>query len=81
MLGVQIASLDITKRMETEEKLRQSEKQSRAWLEHSPACTKIVDLELNLQFMSNAGVQGLGISDITDYYGSPYPFDFYPDSF
>ena len=58
-----------------------SERKSRAWLEHSPVCTKMVDLDLNLQYMSRAGVEGLHIDDITPYYGKPYPFDFYPQSF
>ena len=60
---------------------RSSEKQSQIWIEHSPACTKIVDLDFNLQFMSAAGVGSLGIDDVTEYYGKPYPFDFYPKSF
>ncbi len=41
----------------------------------------MVDLEFNLQYMSNAGIKGLNIKDITPYYGKPYPFDFYPESF
>ena len=61
--------------------LRDSEKRSRAWLEHSPVCTKIVDGDFNLQFMSSAGVEDLQIDDITQFYGKPYPISFYPDSF
>ena len=61
--------------------LKDSDKKSRAWLEHSPVCTKIIDLDFNLQYMSSAGIQGLGIEDITQYYGKPYPLDFYPESF
>ena len=72
---------DITERKQAEEKLKNSERKSRAWLEHSPACTKIIDLDLNLQYMSNAGVIGLGISDVRTLYGKPYPFHFYPESF
>ena len=53
----------------------------RAWLENSPACTKIVDLDFNLQYMSNAGVKYLHIDNVTLLYGKPYPFDFYPESF
>jgi PAS domain S-box-containing protein len=75
------STTDITLRKQAEEKLKDSEKRSRAWLEHSPICTKIVDLDFNLQFMSRAGIEGLGISDVTSLYGKPYPFDFYPDSF
>lgn len=72
---------DITQRKQTEEKLRESEKRSRAWLESSPVCTKIVDLEFNLQFMSSSGIKDLKIDDIKEYYGKPYPLNFYPDSF
>jgi PAS domain S-box-containing protein len=57
------------------------ENKSHTWLEHSPVCTKIVDLDFNLQYMSRAGVDALGIKDISEFYGKPYPFDFYPDSF
>ncbi len=72
---------DITKQKQTEKKLRDSEKRSRAWLESSPVCTKMLDLDFNLQYMSAAGINGLNIDDITQFYGKPYPFDFYPESF
>jgi PAS domain S-box-containing protein len=72
---------DITKQKQAEDKLRDSEKKSRVWLESSPVCTKIVDLDFNLQYMSAAGIIGLNIDDITQFYGKPYPFDFYPESF
>ena len=64
-----------------ENKLGDSERRSRAWLKYSPVCTKIVDLDFNLQFMSRAGVVGLKIDDITEFYGKLYPFAFYPESF
>jgi PAS domain S-box-containing protein len=57
------------------------EKRTRALLENSPVCTKIVDLDLNLQFMSRAGIEDLNIDDVSKFYGKPYPFDFYPESF
>ncbi|PHR95777.1 MAG: hypothetical protein COA78_29550 [Blastopirellula sp.] len=63
------------------ERLQESERRSRAWLENSPVCTKIVDLDFNLKYMSTAGVDGLNISDIELYYGNPYPLDFYPQAF
>ncbi|MBV5314397.1 MAG: PAS domain S-box protein, partial [Prolixibacteraceae bacterium] len=72
---------NITERKIAEEKLKALEQQSHAWLENSPTCTKIVDLDFNLQFMSSAGIKGLKIDDITPYYGKPYPFHFYPESF
>ncbi len=73
--------LDIVERKRAEERLGENERKSLAWLEHSPVCTKIVDLDFNLQFMSRSGVEGLGVDDITPFYGKPYPFDFYPESF
>ena len=51
------------------------------WLESSPICNKIVDLNYNLQYMSTAGIDSLKIEDISEYYGKPYPFSFYPESF
>ena len=66
---------------DAEERLNASEKKSLTWLEYSPVCTKIVDLDFNLQYMSAAGVNGLNIDDITEFYGKPYPFDFYPKPF
>ena len=56
-----------------------SEKQGLAWLERSPVCTKILDLDFNLQYMSSAGINLLKIDDITAYYGKPFPFDLYPE--
>jgi len=78
MLG---AHTDLTPNKQAENRLLISEKRSRTWLEHSPVCTKIVDLDFNLQFMSSAGVSDLKLDEITDYYGKPYPFSFYPESF
>lgn len=54
---------------------------NRNLLESSPVCTKIVDLDFNLQYMSSSGIRDLKIDDITEYYGNPYPLHFYPDSF
>lgn len=61
--------------------LKDAERRSHTWLENSPVCTKIVDLDFNLQYMSESGVKGLCIPDITAYYGKPYPLEFYPQSF
>jgi PAS domain S-box-containing protein len=62
-------------------KIASNEKRVRTWLEHSPVCTKVIDLEYNLQYMSSAGIVGLGLEDISQFYGKPYPFDFYPEAF
>ncbi|MBC8406280.1 MAG: response regulator [Planctomycetes bacterium] len=61
--------------------LRDTERKSLAWLEHSPVCTKVLDLDFNLLYMSNAGVKALMLGDITPYYGNPYPFDFFPQPY
>ena len=50
-------------------------------MEHSPVCTKIVDLDFNLEYMSSSGIRDLKIEDTAQIYGKPYPFDFYPESF
>jgi len=72
---------DVTERKRAEKSLRDSEQRNRAWIDHSPVCTKIVDLDFKLRFMSAAGARSLNIDDITSYYGESYPFDFYPESF
>ncbi len=51
------------------------------WVEYSPVCTKVIDLDFKLQYMSVAGVKDLKIDNITDYYGKPYPFHIYPDPY
>ncbi len=72
---------DITERKKVEERLQDTLEQSRVWLDNSPVCTKVVDLDFNLQYMSAAGVNALKINDVTKFYGKPYPFDFFPESF
>ena len=64
-----------------EEKLSKLERRNRAWLENSPVCTQIIDLDFKLQYMSDVGIKGLQIDDITSYYGKTFPFHFYPESF
>lgn len=56
------------------------EKQSQVLLDNSPVCTKIVDLDYNLQYMSSAGIKALDIKDVTKLYGKPFPLDFYPET-
>jgi PAS domain S-box-containing protein len=58
-----------------------AEIECRRWLDHSPVCTKIVDLDFNLQYMSDAGIKALDIDCVEDLYGKPYPFDFFPQEF
>ena len=71
---------DITERKRAEEALRDSEMKSRALLEGSPVCNKVIDLDSRLLYMSAAGLKQLKIPDITPYYGTVYPPRFYPES-
>lgn len=73
--------IDITERKLAVEALQKSENKLHSWVENSPVCTKIVDLDFNLQYMSSAGIRDLKIDDINDFYGKPYPLYFFPDSF
>lgn len=61
--------------------LREAERKSRAWLEHSPVCTKVLDLDFNLLYMSQAGVFALALDRAEDYYCQPYPIEFFPEFF
>ncbi|MCP4092854.1 MAG: response regulator [Planctomycetes bacterium] len=61
--------------------LRESESQHRTWLEKSPVCTKILDLNFKLQYMSQAGISALCIPDIEEYYQTPYPPEFFSPRF
>lgn len=40
-----------------EKELETSENERRIWLENSPVCAKIIDLDSNLQYMSSAGIK------------------------
>lgn len=57
------------------------ETKAREWLEELPVCTKVVDLDFNLQYINTSGLDALKIDDVMEFYGKPYPFSFYPDSF
>jgi len=81
LLGYRGADINITERKLAEDALIESERKMHTWLENSPVCTKIIDLDFNLQFMSKAGITVLKIEKIEDYYGKPYPFNFFPDSY
>lgn len=70
---------EIAERRKADEKLRASEAKLRSWLEYSPVCTKILDCDCRLRYMSSAGVKHLKIPDITAFYGEVFPFDCYPE--
>lgn len=49
------------KNKETEyDKFINTQSNTQAWLEYSPVCTKIVDLDFNLKYMSQAGIDAIG---------------------
>jgi len=76
-----ITNQDITKHKLLEKKFEELEKQSSMWLMYSPVCTEIIDSDFNLQYMSKAGIDALQIEDVSQFYGKPYPPEFYPDSY
>ena len=80
---LKISSLDKTNLSSISSVLQSKlfERQASSFLEHSPICIKILDLNFNLLYMSPAGIKSLDIDDITHFYNKPYPFSFYPQSF
>ena len=72
---------EVAKRKIIEHALIEAEGKKRDLLDYSPVCTKVVDLDFNLQYMSTAGITALKIDDITKLYGTPYPFEFFPESY
>jgi len=73
--------MDSLGRNSVEAEIAEIELRSRIWLDHSPVCTKIVDPDYNLRYMSRAGIGGLGVDDVKELYGESYPFEFYPKAF
>ena len=69
-----------SERKQVELELKNSQQKDCVWLENSPVCTKIVDLDFNLQYMSVAGIKALKVDDVSQLYGTPYPFNFFPKS-
>jgi PAS domain S-box-containing protein len=69
----------IFERKKAEEKIKNSDKRIRSWLEYSPVCTKILDHDFHLQYMSSAGINCLQIKDITQFYGKKFPLICYPE--
>lgn len=71
----------VSPKMQSEFESIVSARKAILWMDNVPVCTKILDLNFNLQYMSPAGIKALNIDDITSFYGQPYPFDFFPKSF
>ena len=67
-------------REQAEEALQRSEMMNRSLLEGSPVCTKIIDPDFKLRYMSAAGIKKLKIPDIRRFYGETYPPESYPQS-
>ena len=55
-----------------------NEAEVRTILDLSPICSKIIDTDCKLQYMSLAGIQRLKIRDVEEHYGREYPVDFFP---
>lgn len=47
-------------------------------IENSPICSKIIDLDRRLQYMSRGGIEALKIKDISKFYNKPYPPEEFP---
>ncbi len=77
--AVYLAAIAI-ERKHAEDALRASETRNRTLLEGSPVCTKIIDLDSRLRYMSTAGQDQLKICDIEPFYGSTFPPELYPEA-
>jgi PAS domain S-box-containing protein len=72
---------DISDHKKAEQAIDNSQKEFKTWIQNTPVCTKKVDLNNKLQFMSEAGIKELKVGDVDKLYGAPYPFDFFPEEF
>ena len=71
----------VTERNRIEAQVRALEQKYRLCLDNSSACTKIVDRDFNLQYMSRPGFEMLHLDEDSFVYGEPYPFPFFPELF
>lgn len=75
-----VTSVDITNRKQAEKALRSADIRNFTLMEKSPVCNKIIDLDSRLQYMSPAGQRMLKIGNITPFYGTKFPPNFFPKS-
>ena len=79
IVGSVVTARDITSARKAETDLLESRTEFETWIQNAPLCTKKIDLDFNLQFMSNAGIKELKVDDVNELYGKPYPFYFFPE--
>lgn len=75
-----VLTTELDDRGEAETTLIKTESTSRALLEGSPVCNKIIDLDSQLLYMSQTGIDMLKIVGIEKNYGTIYPPKFYDES-
>lgn len=73
--------INITPVKKAQREINKHQKEFQTWIQNTPICTKKIDLDFNLQFMSEAGIRELKVSDVNKFYGAPYPFYFFPEEF
>ncbi len=73
--------INITRIKKAEQELLRNKKEFETWIQNTPVCTKKIDINFNLQFMSKAGIKELKVKDVNELYGAPYPFYFFPEPF
>lgn len=69
---------DITRDKLREQVISDNKQEFQTWIQNTPVCTKKIDVDFNLQFMSDAGIKELKVGDVNRLYGKPYPFYFFP---
>ena len=70
--SVGVLFTDVTERRLADESLRASEQFSRAVMDSSPDCIKVMDVEGRLQFMNTGGLCLMEIDDFTPFAGQPW---------
>lgn len=74
-------AIDITDQKKAKLELQKKQNELDVLIKNAPICIKKVDLDFNLQFMSEAGIKELKVGNVHNFYNTPYPFHFFPESF